>query len=234
MEGHSGRHDSGGLGEVCFYHNRIRIVTFFDNNAYPPPHSQHHHHQPRQANPTPPTSPTATASLSKKRAQSPSLTSSPSSPSSSPPPPPKRRVLLPSLPDETALLLTLKDTQNLPWPRVHTAFAAHGWERKLAVLKGRYKAIKEGGVYWEEDDVDLLFRAVWEVEREFERGRWEAVAEKVRGWGGCGGRVGSAECERRWKKGGRMEKEGEGEGEKVEEGQGKGREDVMKVGSLLG
>ncbi|KAG0129666.1 hypothetical protein HOY82DRAFT_586055 [Tuber indicum] len=223
MECHSGRHDSGGLGEVCFYHTTVYVLSRFSiTMLILPPHPQHHH-QPRQANPTPPTSPTATANLSKKRAQLPSLTSSPS-PSSSPPPPPKRRVLLPSLPDETALLLTLKDTQNLPWPRVHAAFAAHGWERKLAVLKGRYKAIKEGGVYWEEDDVDLLFRAVWEVEREFERGRWEAVAERVRGWGGCGGRVGSAECERRWKK----------EGEKVEEGQGKGREDVMKVGSLLG
>ncbi|CUS12743.1 unnamed protein product [Tuber aestivum] len=175
-----------------------------------------------QGNPTPPTSPTT--SVSKKRAQSPSLSSS----SSSSPPPPKRRVLLPSLPDETVLLLTLKDTQNLPWPRVHAAFAAHGWERKLAVLKGRYKAIKEGGVYWEEEDVDLLFRAVWEVEREFERGRWDAVAEKVRSWGGCGGRVGSGECERRWKKGGggRMGEEKEGEGgkaEEEEEGQGKGR-----------
>lgn len=99
-------------------------------------------------------------------------------------------------------------------------------------MKGRYKAIKEGGVYWEEDDVDFLFRAVWEVEKEFERGRWEAVAEKVRSWGGCGGRVGSGECERRWKKGRRAEKEGEG-GKVDEEGQGKGKDNVMKVESVL-
>lgn len=87
-------------------------------------------------------------------------------------------------------------------------------------------------MYWEEDDVDLLFRAVWEVEKEFERGRWEAVAEKVRSWGGCGRRVGSGECERRWKKGRRVEKEGEG-GKAEEEGQGKGKENVMKVESVL-
>ncbi|RPA92212.1 hypothetical protein L873DRAFT_1847846 [Choiromyces venosus 120613-1] len=163
------------------------------------------------SNPTPPTSPAG-----KKRS---------SSPPSPPPPPKKARALLPSLPEEIALLLSLKDTQNLPWPRVHAAFAAHGWERKLAVLKGRYKAIKEGGVYWEEEDVDLLFRAVWEVEREFERGRWEAVAARVRSWGGCAGKVGAGECERRWRRG------GGGGGGKVE-GEEK-KEDVMKVESLL-
>lgn len=99
-------------------------------------------------------------------------------------------------------------------------------------MKGRYKAIKEGGVYWEEDDVDLLFRAVWEVEKEFERGRWEAVAERVRSWGGCAGKVGGGECERRWKKGRRVEKEGEG-GKMVEEEPGKEKENVMKVESVL-
>jgi len=80
--------------------------------------------------------------------------------------------------------------------------------------------------------VDLLFRAVWEVEKEFERGRWEAVAERVRSWGGCGGKVGSGECEKRWRKGGRVEEEGEG-GKGVEEGPGKGKENVMKVESVL-
>jgi len=80
--------------------------------------------------------------------------------------------------------------------------------------------------------VDLLFRAVWEVEKEFERGRWEAVAERVRSWGGCAGKVGGGECERRWKKGRRVEKEGEG-GKMVEEEPGKEKENVMKVESVL-
>jgi hypothetical protein len=53
-------------------------------------------------------------------------------------------------------LLKLKDEEGKGWAEVMAAFEEHGWgDRKLKLLKARYKALKEGSVFWEGGDVCL-------------------------------------------------------------------------------
>lgn len=51
---------------------------------------------------------------------------------------------------ENALLLELKDGQNLGWPAIAEAFQQRGWARHR--LKNRYRSLKDGTVFWEDSD----------------------------------------------------------------------------------
>lgn len=60
--------------------------------------------------------------------------------------------------DENALLLQLKDSQNLGWPAIAEAFQQHGWAgRKAGLLKNRYRSLKDGTVFWEDSDACWSF-----------------------------------------------------------------------------
>lgn len=51
------------------------------------------------------------------------------------------------------LLLELKDEKSMKWPEIVEEFRQRGWGRKTGLLKNRYRSLKEGTVFWEDDDV---------------------------------------------------------------------------------
>lgn len=60
----------------------------------------------------------------------------------------------PNVAEENVLLLELKDDKNMKWPEIVEAFREYGWGgRKIGLLKNRYRSLKEGTVFWEDDDV---------------------------------------------------------------------------------
>jgi hypothetical protein len=73
----------------------------------------------------------------------------------------KKRCILPvqkpSITEENTLLLELKDKKGLDWPAISEAFREHGWVgRKVGLLKNRYKSLKNGTIFWEDDDVSAF------------------------------------------------------------------------------
>jgi hypothetical protein len=63
----------------------------------------------------------------------------------------------PNVAEENILLLSLKDEKNMKWPDIVEAFREHGWAgRKQTLLKNRYRSLKEGTVFWEDDDASPL------------------------------------------------------------------------------
>ncbi|RPB11811.1 hypothetical protein P167DRAFT_575002 [Morchella conica CCBAS932] len=63
----------------------------------------------------------------------------------------------PNVAEENILLLSLKDEKNMKWPDIVEAFREHGWAgRKQTLLKNRYRSLKEGIVFWEDDDASPL------------------------------------------------------------------------------
>lgn len=62
----------------------------------------------------------------------------------------------PNIVEENLLLLELKDERSMKWPDIAEAFRRQGWiGRKVGLLKNRYKSLKDGTVFWEDDDVRL-------------------------------------------------------------------------------
>lgn len=44
----------------------------------------------------------------------------------------------------------------MKWPDIAEAFRQQGWiGRKVGLLKNRYRSLKDGTVFWEDDDVGL-------------------------------------------------------------------------------
>lgn len=67
-------------------------------------------------------------------------------------------VKKPNITQENLLLLELKDKNLMKWPDIVEAFRERGWGgRKVGLLKNRYKSIKEGTVFWEDDDASQSF-----------------------------------------------------------------------------
>lgn len=60
----------------------------------------------------------------------------------------------PNIVEENLLLLELKDDKSMKWPEIAEVFRQQGWiGRKVGLLKNRYKSLKDGTVFWEDDDV---------------------------------------------------------------------------------
>lgn len=132
------------------------------------------------ASPSSPSSPSSTSASAASTATSISCSSSPPVPSQAeakrnlpsdvgsdeddPPASPSKRAKTaaalrkPNVAEENVLLLELKDDKNMKWPEIVEAFREYGWGgRKIGLLKNRYRSLKEGTVFWEDDDVGFGF-----------------------------------------------------------------------------